>query len=377
MALRDRPADDEVKAAFIEALSDFDPGVRGRAAQALDRHHWRPETPKEELWHAIARGQLSHAATFGVDAIEPLEMVLHGSPYNLQVSAIRALGEIPDDRVLNSLLPALRASDHAVVVAAIDALGQFGGPKATDALTAILKHPDHRVRVACVEAVGKLENPQATKSILELLKDVMWDVRRAAANALGRLPDPQAVEGLLTAVKDVDADVREAAIASLRRIASPRAVSALVLALVDPESNVRHAAASALQQTNPKWAQSEAAQQVIPELRAAANASDQAVRYAATSVLQQLGAAPATQAGLESPNVLTTAGQKQRKAAAIFIDLLRDIDREVRLAAAQSLGRLGDQRAASALMSALSDRDEAVRRAAAESLEFLHYLGAA
>jgi HEAT repeat protein len=76
-------------------------------------------------------------------------------------------------------------------------------------------------------------------------------------------------------------------------------------------------------------------------------------------------------------SVLTAAGQKQRMVLSAFVELLRDGDRDIRLAAAESLGRVGDQRAASALMTALSDGDEAVRRAAARSLEFLHFLGAA
>jgi HEAT repeat protein len=74
--------------------------------------------------------------------------------------------------------------------------------------------------------------------------------------------------------------------------------------------------------------------------------------------------------------ILTAAGQKQRKVFVVFAELLTDADRDIRLAAAESLGRIGDQRAASVLMTALSDKDNAVRRAAVKSLEDLNFQGA-
>jgi hypothetical protein len=242
----------------------------------------------------------------------------------------------------------------------------------------MLEHPDHRVRVAAVEAAARLETQQAAAALVQLLKDPMWDVRRAAAAALGKIPDPQAIGGLLTALGDSDADVREAAAVSLGRIGDLRGVGGLVLALVDRESNVRHAAAPALQQIRFKWSQTEEARRMIPDLRAAFNSGDPAVRYAASSVLQQLGAATGQRGALDQgTSVMTAAGQKQRNVLSAFTEFLADPDRDIRLAAAETLGRLGDQRSASALMTALSDSDEDVRRAAAKSLEFLHFLGAA
>jgi HEAT repeat protein len=141
---------------------------------------------------------------------------------------------------------------------------------------------------------------------------------------------------------------------------------------VDPESNVRRAATFTLPQVNSRWAQSDEARRVMPELRAAMNADDSAIRYAASNVLKQLGesAAPAG-GGIESANVLTAAGHKQRRVFSIFLELLTDLDRDIRLAAAESLGRLGEKRAASALMTALSDSDEMVKLAASKSLEAL------
>jgi HEAT repeat protein len=377
-ALRNKPTE-HVIAALVGVLNDFDAGVRGRAARVLESMRWRPSNPKEEIWFAVAQGHLAHVAAFGAQAIEALEMVLLGGPYSLQVSALHALGQIADERVLNTLVPALKSSDHAVSIAAVEALSHFGGTKASDALVPMLRHPDHRVRVAAIDAVAGLEGQQGTDALTELLKDSIWDVRRAAAHALGKCKDPKAVEGLVIALKDADNDVRESAIASLGNIGGKRAIGPLVLALVDPDSSVRRTAGVTIQKLNPSWPTSAEAQQVIPELRAALDFGDSAVRYAATSVLGRMGklSEKLPGGGSDGTTVLTAAGQKRRKVFSVFVELLKDQDRDVRLASVQSLGRLGDPRAASALMTAMSDADESVRHAAAEAVEFLNFLGAA
>ncbi len=363
--------DEHVTVALAAALEDFDAGVRGRAARHLDRRGWRPGTNREQILLYVARGQMSEAAALGPEAIEPLERVLQTGQYNLQVAALQALGKISDERVLNLIIPALKSPDHAVVVAAIDALCNVGGQKAADAVLATLQSPDHRVRVAGTEAVSRLEVKNAAQALAALLKDPMWDVRRAAATALGKIKDPQAVEGLITALRDSDPDVRESAIASIGRVRDPRAVGALVLALVDPEIGVRRAATYTLPQIDPRWAQSDEARRQLPELRAAMNAEDSAVRYAASTVLKQLGDSANQALSLDATSFLTVSGHKQRRVFATFMELLTDHDRDVRLAAVETLGRLGDKRAASALMTALSDSDEAVKRAASRSLEAL------
>jgi HEAT repeat protein len=369
-ALKDQN-EERVTIALVGALQDNDAGVRGRAARYLERRGWKPAAPREQILLYVARGQMGEAAALGPEAIEPLERVLQTGQYNLQVAALHALGKISDERVLNLLVPALKSPDHAVVVAAIEALCNAGGPKAADAVLTTLESPDHRVRVAGTEAVARLEVKNAAQALSALLKDSMWDVRRAAATALGKVKDPQAVEGLITALRDSDPDVREAAIASVGRVRDPRAVGPLVLALVDPEIGVRRAATYTLPQLDSRWAQSDEARRQIPELRAAMNADDSGVRYAASTVLKQLGDSGSQALSLDATSFLTVSGHKQRRVFAMFMELLTDADRDVRLAAVETLGRLGDKRAASALMTALSDSDESVKRAANRSLEAL------
>jgi HEAT repeat protein len=235
----------------------------------------------------------------------------------------------------------------------------------------MLKHQDHRVRVAVIEAMIQLEAQQIVPSLVGLLNDPMWDVRCAAAVALGKLRNPDSVAGLIGALRDTDNDVREAAVLSLGRIADPRAIGPLTLVLTDAESVVRRAAASALHQINPLWQRTDAAREMSPALRLALESGDLAVRYAATTTLEQLGQAASEIRGHDTATVLTTAVQKQNRVLAVFVELLNDADSDLRLAAAQSLGHLKDQRATSALIAVLSDDSEPVRRAAAEALELL------
>jgi HEAT repeat protein len=64
----------------------------------------------------------------------------------------------------------------------------------------------------------------------------------------------------------------------------------------------------------------------------------------------------------------TPARRRQQAVLTVFLDLMQETDGDLRLAAAESLGRLGDARARAPLMTALTDVDKAVRLAAAHAL---------
>jgi HEAT repeat protein len=367
LKLRKEP---EVQAALVECLKDVDPGVRARAAQALDAGNWRPSDPSEEIWFAVAQGQLSRAAKHGPQAIEALELVIGGGPFNLQVAAVRALGMISDERVFKSLVAMLGSEDHAVTVAAVEALTNFGGLKALDVLRGMLKHSDNRVRAAAAESMAELGAQLCVPELVSLLKDEAWDVRSAAANSLGKLKATAAFEPLVALLQDPDNDVRETTVRALGRLADARAIGPLVLSLVDIESGVRRAATSTLRALSRLWHKTEAAQQMTGELRKALESGDVAVRFAATLVLQQLGATSMI-SGFEAASILTTSVQKQARVLSILSELLIDRDSDVRFAAAKSLGELCDERAVPALRPAAEDDNVHVRRAAIEALSIL------
>ncbi|HUD47714.1 MAG TPA: HEAT repeat domain-containing protein [Candidatus Baltobacteraceae bacterium] len=359
---------ERVQTALASAIRDSDPGVRGRAARFLEQSGWHPRDIEDEVWLAIAHGQMMRAASLGAAAIQPLESVLQWGVYSQQAAVVEALGAIPDERVLKSLVRALRSPDHVVCLAAIGALTNAGGPGVVNDVAQMLKHNDHRIRTAAVEAVARFDAQNQGKKFRELLRDPMWDVRCAAATALAKVKDPTTVDALLAVLKDQTTDVRCAAAASLGRIGDARAIGPLVLALKDDESEVRKTAAGALTQIDTKWAESEAARKLAPELRSALGSGDWAVRRAATYVLEQIG--ERQNSTVEEPNteMSTPARRRQQAVLTAFTDLMYDADGDLRLAAAECLGRLGDARARSPLMTALTDADKSVRLAAAHAL---------
>ncbi len=75
--------------------------------------------------------------------------------------------------------------------------------------------------------------------------------------------------------------------------------------------------------------------------------------------------APASDSDASSP------ANRRRLAVTLFFGLLSDADRDLRQAAAEALGRIGDARAVPCLNRVLSDADPDVRQAAEQSLRAL------
>ena len=372
MALK-RTADERVPAALLPLLRHVNAGVRSCAAQVLEFIGWRPSKSEEEMWFLVAKGQCSRMAAFGTAALLPLEMVLNSGPYSLCVAAVQALGEIEDRRVVRLLLKALKSDDAAVCTAAVDALARVGGLEANEPIVGMLRHKNGQVRLAAVEALGSLEVAAAAEPLRALLSDPMWDVRRAAAETLGRLKDERAVDVLTRALADKDADVREATAMALGGMSDRRAIGPLVLALKDSTSSVRRIAAGALSRIDENWSASPEARAAVEELKPALYDRDPDVRHVVGQLLVSLGAVePEASPKSAAGEVSASAVEKRRKlAVSLFLAILCDADRDLRQAAAEALGRLGERRAESALTRALRDPDAAVRSAAERGLQVL------
>lgn len=366
-----RSSDERVVAALLPLLRHPDAGVRGQAAQVLEFSGWRPASGEEEIRLLAAKGQFARMASHGVPAIAALEAVIDSGPYSLCVGAVEALGEIGDTRALRALLRALEANDSAVCVAAVDALCRVGDPQVVEPLIAALRHHNGHVRAAAIDALRRLDATTAVEPLRALLRDPVWDVRRAAAEALGRLKDPRALDALAEALADGDGDVREASVRALGGLGDRRAIGPLVLALKDPTSGVRRIAAAALSRIDPDWSSSAEAQGAVKELKSALHEGDSNVRHFVGQLLVSLGvmdqeAAP--EAAVDE--LLASAPAKRRKlAVSLFVSLLCDVDRDLRQAAAEALGRLGDDRAHSPLLRALGDPDAGVRCAVEVALK--------
>jgi len=220
-----------------------------------------------------------------------------------------------------------------------------------------------------VEAATLCGGRKAVSSLVTCLKDPSWEVRQSAAKALGILGETSAVDGLVQIIQDPDRDVRESVIGALGELGDSRAIEPLVLSLLDPENAVRNAASSALYKINRRWDESELAHRALPKVKMALKHSDYWVCQAASKLLQQFNVD--VKSLMDTTNVKLTMKSGPSPVYTLFADLLFDRDRDLRLAAAVSLGRLREKTATAILSTASRDSDYCVRQAALSALTAL------
>lgn len=206
-------------------------------------------------------------------------------------------------------------------------------------------------------------------------------VRRDAALALMSLPDVNGVDvvsALITSLGDSSAEVRRAAAAALGGRRESRAVSALAEAALswdDPRYEIaRAAAAAALLEMSCAETIEIVVGIVIEQPINGERAEDLVKRMAERRDDRTAPRAASVAAGALSRSAGAAAGRASDLLVwlgADSVDPLLQLLREpcdVRTAAVEALGRIGDLRASKALSELQSDDDAAVRRSAAIAL---------
>jgi HEAT repeat protein len=240
----------------------------------------------------------------------------------------------------------------------------------------LLHDQGSNIRAAAVSAAVTCGGSSAVPMLVKMLRDASWEVRHEVVKALGRIGDATAIDGLSKALQDRDHDVRESAAAALGKIGDAQAIRPLVLALMDVESFVRSAAHNSLSGIDPHWEKTEAARSALPQVKAALKSREYWISHSAARLLEQI---PNNnfQSGIETapftpvPELIPInrpAKNIPHAAFAILVDLLRDRDRDLRLAAAEAFGQLCEKNAAPNLAAAVQDGDAFVRQAAERAL---------
>jgi HEAT repeat protein len=365
---------------LVGQLSDPDVTVQSRVVRSLKRLGWQPQTEAEQKWYFMATGNLNRVAELGPEGIAPLvELMRNGTP-DQQVSALKALGDVEDPRILKLALEALRKPNIMVKLVALEILKRIADSSAYEAVERLLNDKEVNLRIEAVSAAASCGGTRAVPRLVRMLRDASWEVRREAVKALGRLGDAAAVEGLCRVLRDHDHDVREAAATALGKIGSPEAIRPLTLALLDDESFVRNAAYNALMEIDPNWEKTPAAHSTLPKIKTALKYRGYWINQSVARLLDQMtpdASVEATSAvsrmNMAQPMTAPATTETLSPAAfAILADLLGDRDRDLRLAAAEAFGQAREKGAASVLSAALLDNDAFVKEAAQRALAALN-----
>jgi len=235
-----------------------------------------------------------------------------------------------------------------------------------------LAHADENVRLNAARGLASGESLEPAEPLLGALGDESWRVRRAAVEGLARRAAPDAIAALLASVRDNhhDLGLLNSALQVLA-MSDVDTVSPLVEFLRGEDADLRIQAALALGEQRDERA--------APALIAALGDADANVRYHVIEALGKLRAVEAADAlagiaegrdfflAFPALDSLTRIGDA--RVAPRIVPLLED--ELLREAAADALGRLGDEKTVGPL-AALLNRPDAPTRAAARALAALY-----
>lgn len=279
---------------------------------------------------------------------------------------LTAVLDAPEDRTsLPQLLSAAGDPTPEVARAALKRLAKLGTPAEAPALRELLFAGDLSLTRDIARTLRALDDGATVDARLGAPEHPDYKHRIAALHMLELFADPSTADKVRAALRDPVGGVRAAALGALGRVGLELATARACAALLGDElPYVRIAAVHALASLP----------QAGELLRIATTDSDRQVRCELAGHSHMLGA-DAARALINDcdPHVREAA---VRAAGIVELsDLRRSLTdgprSDVRLAAAQVLGRLGDQRAVAALITALADPAALVVAASLHALEQL------
>jgi HEAT repeat protein len=348
-------------------LKDPAARVRHQVVKSLDALKWFPDDPETQAFRSVAMGAFDSAVLMGDIALEPLLLAFNDSSFSRRPAVVEALGKLKVPQVTGHLIAALNDSDDHVRVAAVETIRSRPEPEFTEPLLKALSDSNVHIRSAAALTLGIRANPAVVPGLLPLLNDPHAGVRAAALDALSRLGDRSILEAISRLIHDPDSDVRRGAVLAIGKLGDASAIEYLVAQLVDEQVSIRQSAQGVLRKLDEYWESTEGARRALPVLEAALNSSNYWVRQAANETVVRIRNPKAQRRGsiFEDP---------ERKRQAILnscYGVLKDTSADVRQAAVEALGRVGDSTTVEQLLLASKDADASVRHAAALSVKKL------
>ena len=340
------------------------------------------------------------AGQFSAEVVELLHAQDNAGLRNAAVDILTRLGR----QSVPSLLAELKCSDADVRKFVLDILGDVGDETALGTMVTALDDPDQNVRTAAAENLGKLKTASAVPALLAGMATADLWFRFTILAAIAQIGAPVAASELLPYRHDPL--LRKAVFDCLGTIGGEDVIGVLCEGLLDPMSNVRSAAALALQRIGRKQpalvtealqtlAQGSPGDALVELLQV----SDPQVRMAAVQLLRWLGqpayapqllallddeplrqpaaealVALGPQAALALRPRWAQASDRERtylaylfgrtrlaEGADLLAQALNSPDPELRMVAAQGLGKIGSSALLPGLVRALEDTVAEVR----------------
>jgi HEAT repeat protein len=376
-----RLGDARAVAPLVSLLRDDCESVRGEAFAALlaighSRAQFMPPDAQGNASDDPRMALTQIAWPADLEAIQILMKAITDEDPDIRIGAAFTLGRLGIGAALDSLVRCLTVdSDFDVRAAAAFALGDLG--EAGD--SRVVKHlkaawsdksGDVETKVAILRSLGNLRCEGLASIFIEGASHPEERIRQLAAMGLGSQESSDGQTCLVNLLRDRSNNVRRIAIGSLAKLAQPKTIAPLIQSAIDAPAEIRFAVASALRGYS--------GETVVHALDTAMGSARVKERVIATFLLGQTGhIAPL-------PLALRDVDPQVRKAAALAIGsadakdfeelltgALTDATWFVRVAAAEGLKRLGSAVALDALAKCQDDENPVVRNAVKTAIETL------
>jgi HEAT repeat protein len=347
--------------AAAQALSLF--GDETSVSILLNATRLPDETIRRPAADALARVRGNRAVNVLIEALGDRDWLV-------RQKAVEALSSIPDGRAVAALLPMVNDPEWRVRKTLVMGLARVNDGRIYEPLQQLARDPDRWVRRVVMDAAVALEDSRASDILVRGVEDEELAVRRAALISLGRRRDPATAQAVEACLGDPSPHIRLAAARVVAQLGGPRAAEHIAPLADDPVETIRAEAADALADLG--------TEDGINALDVMLQDTSAKVRQRAAEALAHIGtlrAAETLAAALSQPSAKEFAQTQLRQMADIAVRALlnttRSADPELRAAAAELLGQLGQPHALPTLKLLLRDSDVRVRTAAEAALKGL------
>lgn len=175
----------------LDLLSDPEPDVRNRAAQAIASLGTKEAAEATiEAWESFSEDGLSAAidalAGIGREAVVATRKQIHHTDGAIRAAAATVLGRVDARTVVGDLAAALADPEPRVVCAAARALGRHRAEQCIDDLAVVYRRKP-ACRAAVVDGLEAIGTPAAERHLRKALHDEDEAVREHARAALQRV----------------------------------------------------------------------------------------------------------------------------------------------------------------------------------------------